>query len=350
VLKTAHDPEPYGTYHLTNVGQPDWVIQGSDSPFGTLKITVGDVVVWSWDGLHNAHQSSGPGDGISSGASVEDGSFSHVFDVPGVYKFISQEDPDMLVKIQVLEAPGAALCGDGDICNGQETCQGAGLGSECVEGAPPQCDDGLVCNGEETCDPLDGCEAGVPVDCPGGYGCLEETGECACDEAAAEQGLGCSCEQTAEAMCVDGELMCVCEPWVYPTLGEIWGSPVELPSGNVAFGNFFSRMYSVTPQGEDGWETPTTLGGAVQHAPAYDPGSDRLFVADLGGILYAFEPSTGEILDSVDLKAPPSGPVRVMNDRGISPDTTARSPSSSPRTCPWTGRSRRRHGSLRLRR
>ncbi len=51
-----------------------------------------------------------------------------------------------------LDAPGAA-CGDSDVCNGVETCDGAGT---CVPGTPLNCDDGDLCT-QDICDPVAGC-------------------------------------------------------------------------------------------------------------------------------------------------------------------------------------------------
>ncbi|MEZ4449222.1 MAG: hypothetical protein R3B09_07055 [Nannocystaceae bacterium] len=65
-------------------------------------------------------------------------------------------------------------CADGDVCNGDETCQ-AGV---CAPGTPLACDDGAFCNGEEGCDAGTGCVAGEPP-------ALSDDIECtvdACDE------------------------------------------------------------------------------------------------------------------------------------------------------------------------
>jgi cysteine-rich repeat protein len=86
--------------------------------------------------------------------------------------------------------PAGSLCSDGVYCNGEETCDGAGM---CLAGTPVDCNDGitctsdacdetsdacihdpdnascddaLYCNGAELCDTLAGCQPGTPVACP----------------------------------------------------------------------------------------------------------------------------------------------------------------------------------------
>ena len=56
-------------------------------------------------------------------------------------------------------------CSDGDVCNGEETCQTTADGLECEPGDPLVCDDSNLCNGAETCDPADGCQLGQPLTC-----------------------------------------------------------------------------------------------------------------------------------------------------------------------------------------
>jgi cysteine-rich repeat protein len=98
--------------------------------------------------------------------------------------------------------PAGSLCADGQFCNGEETCDGAGA---CLAGLPVGCDDGigctvdacdevsdscvatsndnnctddgLFCNGQEICDPIDGClNTGSP--CGPGETCNEATSTC----------------------------------------------------------------------------------------------------------------------------------------------------------------------------
>jgi len=53
-------------------------------------------------------------------------------------------------------------CGDGDVCNGVETCD---VVAGCEDGTPLACDDGDVCNGIETCDAVEGCVGGTQLEC-----------------------------------------------------------------------------------------------------------------------------------------------------------------------------------------
>ncbi len=90
-------------------------------------------------------------------------------------------------------------CDDGLFCNGVEYC----VNNVCIAGNPPNCndnvsctldscnettdscehtpddsfcDDGLFCNGVETCDAVNGCQAGIPVDCSANN--IEEINTC----------------------------------------------------------------------------------------------------------------------------------------------------------------------------
>ena len=48
--------------------------------------------------------------------------------------------------------PNGTACADGDVCNGDETCQ-TGI---CTAGTALDCDDANVCTGD-SCDPIAGC-------------------------------------------------------------------------------------------------------------------------------------------------------------------------------------------------
>lgn len=60
-------------------------------------------------------------------------------------------------------APTGTSCGDGNVCNGDELCDGTG---QCQPGttrpAETACPDGDLCNGDETCDGLGTCQPGTP--------------------------------------------------------------------------------------------------------------------------------------------------------------------------------------------
>jgi len=65
-----------------------------------------------------------------------------------------------------LTASAGAPCSDGDLCNGDETCDGSGPGSSsCLAGAPPAVDDSNPCT-LDTCDPVTGVKhaACTPID------------------------------------------------------------------------------------------------------------------------------------------------------------------------------------------
>src|SRR5690606_25931836 len=104
--------------------------------------------------------------------------------------------------IGVVHTPAAAgtSCADGDQCNGDESCDGA---SPCVAGTPldvddgnactldscdpltgaehtpvaagTSCEDGDVCNGDETCDFAGTCVAGTALDPDDGNPCTADS-------------------------------------------------------------------------------------------------------------------------------------------------------------------------------
>jgi hypothetical protein len=78
--------------------------------------------------------------------------------------------------------PASTPCDDATLCNGSETCDGAGA---CLPGAPPDCEDANPCTAD-SCDPADGCQydfeaAGTPCDdataCNGNETC-DDAGVC----------------------------------------------------------------------------------------------------------------------------------------------------------------------------
>jgi len=101
------------------------------------------------------------------------------------------------------EAAGSD-CADGEFCNGDETCDGAGAcqagtpvdcsdddGVDCTVGSCNEatdscdntpdnssCDNGVFCDGIEVCDSVNDCQPGTPVDCGDGVGCTDDS----CDE------------------------------------------------------------------------------------------------------------------------------------------------------------------------
>ena len=75
----------------------------------------------------------------------------------------------------VLEVDPCSLiiCDDGNVCNGEETCDSSSGTAVCTNGTPLVCDDGLFCNGVETCDPANACQAGAAPDCNDGVSCTD---------------------------------------------------------------------------------------------------------------------------------------------------------------------------------
>ncbi len=80
-----------------------------------------------------------------------------------------------------------ATCEDGNICNGQETCDGAG---QCMAGAPASartlCDDGNVCNGISRCNGQGVCEMSTSIaargaSCSQAQTCLVCNGQGVCE-------------------------------------------------------------------------------------------------------------------------------------------------------------------------
>ena len=68
-------------------------------------------------------------------------------------------------------APQDALCDDGNVCNGDETCDAL---TDCQAGQALVCDDGDFCNGAESCDPVNGCGGGPVPDCNDGVPCTAD--------------------------------------------------------------------------------------------------------------------------------------------------------------------------------
>jgi len=135
-------------------------------------------------------------------------------------------------------------CSDADVCNGDETCDGAGT---CQAGTPlvcddgvsctidscdpilgcqvtPDdtiCDDGVACNGAETCDPINDCQAGTPVNCDDGVTCTfdqcsEPTGTCI--------------NTPLDPLCNDG-LTCNGQEFCDPILDCQAGTPIDCSDG-----------------------------------------------------------------------------------------------------------------------
>jgi hypothetical protein len=140
-------------------------------------------------------------------------------------------------------------CADADLCNGEETCDGSGA---CVAGTPPvvddgnpctadrcdpttgivhspvsagtSCSDGNLCNGDETCDAAGTCAAGTPMT-------LDDGNPCTTDSCEPATGAVSHTPVTAGTSCADdnpcnGEETCdsaaVCMP----------GTPLDVDDGD----------------------------------------------------------------------------------------------------------------------
>jgi hypothetical protein len=96
-----------------------------------------------------------------------------------------------------INTPRASRCNDGNLCTSFDVCE-AGV----CAGTPVSCDDGDVCNGQETCNSALGCVRGEPLPCadeatcvPDGVTCSLETLRLALGEAPALRCTGrCRCK------------------------------------------------------------------------------------------------------------------------------------------------------------
>jgi len=120
-------------------------------------------------------------------------------------------------------------CSDGDVCNGLETCDGAG---SCNDGTALACDDADACNGAETCDAALGCQDGTPPVCDDGDVC---NGVETCDAA-----LGC---QTGTPLACDDSNACNGAETCDAVLGCQAGTPPVCSDGNVC--NGFDYCHSI---------------------------------------------------------------------------------------------------------
>jgi agmatine/peptidylarginine deiminase len=141
-------------------------------------------------------------------------------------------------------APNDALCDDGNVCTGVETCDAV---LDCQPGTPLDpddgvsctddscdpvtgvanvpnhglCDNGLFCDGAETCDAVLDCQAGTAVNCSDGVGCTEDS----CNETTD------SCESTANDSLCDNGLYCDGVESCDAVLDCQAGTPVDCSDG-----------------------------------------------------------------------------------------------------------------------
>jgi hypothetical protein len=128
-------------------------------------------------------------------------------------------DPAMGASILTITQSGCTdPCSDGNACTAHDVC----TGNTCT-GTPINCDDGRFCNGSESCDPIDGCQAGTPINCPddeqfcnGNEFCDETTDSCissgnpcpspeTCYEEVDQCWMGCIADTDCDGICNPGE-------------------------------------------------------------------------------------------------------------------------------------------------
>jgi hypothetical protein len=140
---------------------------------------------------------------------------------------------------------GTALdCDNGDACDGTETCDPI---AGCVPGTALNCDDGNVCNGDETCDPAMGCMGGTPITCDDGVACTIDGCDPATGCTATEDDTACDTGNPCVSGLCDAATGCVevdndgadCSDGNECTMGDVCGSgacnagsPVECDDGN----------------------------------------------------------------------------------------------------------------------
>ncbi len=119
-----------------------------------LHVKSGNVTVQGEDG-----SSAALGAGLTLAVDVS-GHVNELVDVCGNYVVEQGEQcddgnavPDDCCDAFCRTEGSGNSCSDGDICNGQETCNDAGI---CLPGEPLSCDDGNVCT-DDSCDPTAGC-------------------------------------------------------------------------------------------------------------------------------------------------------------------------------------------------
>jgi hypothetical protein len=120
----------------------------------------------------------------------------------------------------VSHIPNTAPCDDGNACTTGDICGGG----TCA-GTPIVCDDGNACNGLETCDPATGCVIPPPLDCDDHNPCTNDTCDPAsgCSNVPLANGTPCS----DDSACTSGDS---CQA------GTCVGTPVVCDDGNACNG------------------------------------------------------------------------------------------------------------------
>jgi hypothetical protein len=194
-------------------------------------------------------------------------------------------------------------CADSDLCNGNETCNGAG---QCIAGTPLDCDDGKpcttdscvpstgcshvnlpagascsnnnACDGAESCDGNGTCQAGTPLDCTDADPCTVDScnPNSGCTHTQAAPGTSCS-----NGNACDGMETCnsqgACVAGAPPTCSD--ANPCTADSCDPATGCVYTPLATGTPCGNnnvcDGDETCDGAGTCVAGTPlSCDDGND----------------------------------------------------------------------------
>jgi len=100
--------------------------------------------------------------------------------------------------------------------------------------------------------------------------------------------------------------------WTYETVGEIWGSAVMLPNGNVVFGNNDYKLFCLSPSnGSVVWSYNADQ--QILKRPAVDPSSGRVFFGTTGGSVYAMNQGGGQDWNQ-NIGTPPGGDLVFKNN------------------------------------
>jgi cysteine-rich repeat protein len=129
--------------------------------------------------------------------------------------------------------PPAGVCGDGTV-DANETCDDGNLedgdccSSSCqLAPAGSACGDGDACNGEETCSETGECQAGDALDCDDGDPCTQDACDAESGCMAAEAGPAEMCQEASTALLTfDSKKKSLSYDWSGPAVKSQFGDPV----------------------------------------------------------------------------------------------------------------------------
>ena len=203
---------------------------------------------------------------------------------PGTPPVIDDNNPctadacDPITGVSHTPLPAGTSCGDGDACNGDELCDAAG---SCQAGTPPNCDDGSVCT-TDSCDSTNGC---VNTPLPVGTSCADGdvcNGDELCDVAG-------SCAAGTPLVVDDGNACTVdsCDPVMGVSHVQIPGCDIAPPISSGRFetrASLLGRLVDGSGSGING-ATVTVFDGDTTAPPRNDvvltTGNDGSFRARL---------------------------------------------------------------------